>query len=180
MAAVWSILVYIVLPLWVICGFLDYLCHRASHMTNVTGPRESAIHWLMLAEVGLPLTLAVFFRINALLLALMLICLAAHEVTGYRDLKVAMATRTVTVFEHQIHSLLEVLPLTAILLTMSLHWPQALALFGLGSEAADFALRWKEPPGWGEIIPPAAAFLLLALLPYGEEFWRGWRAGREA
>src|SRR3954467_4886269 len=119
MTAVWNLLVYIVLPLWVVAGFADYVCHRASGMTHATGPRESAIHWLMLAEVGLPLTLAVFFRINALLLALMLICLVAHQVTGYRDLKVAMATRTVTVFEHQVHSLLEVLPLTAILLTMS-------------------------------------------------------------
>src|SRR5436190_18042475 len=112
MAAVWSILVYVVLPLWVICGFLDYLCHRASHMTEATGPRESRIHWLKLAEVGLPLTLAVFFEINALLLALMLLCLVVHEVTGYCDLRLAMATRTVTAFEHQVHSLLEVLPLT--------------------------------------------------------------------
>jgi putative membrane protein len=34
-----------------------------------------------------------------LLLALMLVCLAAHGITGYFDLKLAMATRTVTIFE---------------------------------------------------------------------------------
>lgn len=178
MTQAWDVLVYVVLPLWVLSGFFDYLCHRASDIAEANGARESLIHWLMLAEVGVPLTLAVFFQINALLLALMLICLVAHEITGYLDLKLAMATRRVTIFEHQVHSLLEVLPLTAVLLTMILHWPQTLALLGRGSEAADFALRWKMPPRWAEFIPPAAGFLVLALLPYAEELWRGWRKKR--
>ena len=95
MIAVWSLLVYIVLPLWVIAGFVDYLCHRASDIEHATGAKESLIHWLMLTEVGVPLLLAVFFRINALILALMIFCLIAHEVTGYLDLKIAMATRRV-------------------------------------------------------------------------------------
>jgi hypothetical protein len=118
----------------------------------------------------------VFFRINALLLALMLLCLVAHEITGYYDLKLAMATRKVTVFEHQVHSALEILPLAAILLVMTLHWPQTLALFGAGAERADFSLGPKQIPRWGEIIPPATAFIALAILPYLEELLRGFRA----
>lgn len=176
MQAVWNILVWVVLPLWVVAGFLDYLCHRTSDIEHANGARESLIHWLMLAEVGIPLLLAVFFRINALLLSLMLACLAAHEVTGYYDLKLAMATRRVTILEHQVHSALEILPLTAILLTMALHWPQAQALFGLGSETAQWYLGPKQPPRWGEIVPPFLAFLLLALAPYAEEYIRGLRA----
>lgn len=179
MEPVWNILVWVVLPLWVVAGFLDYLCHRRSHIEQASGTRESAIHWLMLAEVGIPLGLAVFFRINALVMALMLACLVAHEVTGYFDLKLAMATRRVTILEHQVHSALEILPATAILLVMALHWPQAQALFGAGPEHADFTLGPKQTPRWGEIIPPAAAFLLLALLPYGEELWRGRRGRRK-
>ena len=175
MEPVWDVLVWVVLPLWVLAGFADYLCHRASQIENANGARESLIHWLMLVEVGLPLGLAIFFRINALLLAVMLVCLIAHEITGYLDLKLAMATRKVTIIEHQIHSVLEVIPLMAILLIMTLHWPQTQALFGFGSERADFSLGPKQLPRWGEIIPPAASFLLLALLPYGEELWRGWR-----
>lgn len=176
MEPVWDVLVYVVLPLWVVSGFLDYLCHRASHMESATGARESMVHWLMLVEVMLPLLLAVFFRINALVLALMLLCLVAHEITGYYDLKLAMATRKVTAFEHQVHSALEILPLAAILLVATLHWPQALALFGAGSEHADFSLGPKQIPRWGEIIPPACAFLALAILPYLEELLRGFRA----
>jgi hypothetical protein len=179
MEPVWDVLAYVVLPLWVVCGFLDYLCHRASHMENATGARESLLHWLMLLEVMLPLFLAVFFRINALVLALMLLCLAAHEITGYYDLKLAMATRKVTAFEHQVHSALEILPLTAMLLIMTLHWPQTLALFGLGSQHADFSLGPKQMPRWGELVPPSAAFIGLAILPYMEELWRGLRARQE-
>src|SRR4051812_40159711 len=82
MLQVWDVLTYVVLPLWVIAGFLDYLCHRSSGMERASGTRESLLHWLMLTEVGVPLTLAVFFRINALLLLLMILCLIAHEVTG--------------------------------------------------------------------------------------------------
>jgi hypothetical protein len=132
----------------------------------------------MLAEVGIPLGLAVFFRINALLLALMIFCLIAHEATGYLDLKLAMATRKVTVFEHQVHSFLEILPLTALLLVMILHWPQTLALFGQGQQAADFSLGPQQLPRWGEIVPPFAAFALLVLVPYAEETLRGFGVRR--
>lgn len=118
----------------------------------------------------------VFFRINALVLAVMLACLAAHEVTGYYDLRLAMATRKVTVFEHQVHSLLEVLPFTAILLLMILHWPQTLALVGAGPQAAQWYLGPKQPPRWAEMAQPLAAFLVLVVIPYLEEFWRGWRS----
>ena len=178
MIAVWSLLVYVVLPFWVIAGFLDYLCHRSSDIEHATGMKESLIHWLMLLEVAVPLLLAVFFRINALLLALMIMCLIAHEITGYLDLKLAMATRKVTIFEHQVHSVLETLPFTAMLLVMALHWPQTQALFGFGQETADFSLGPKQIPRWGEIVPPAAAFILLVLAPYGEEMWRGRRIKR--
>jgi hypothetical protein len=178
MIAVWSLLVYGVLPLWVIAGFLDYLCHRASDIEHATGIRESLIHWLMVLEVAVPLVLAVFFRINALLLALMIASLVAHEITGYLDLKIAMATRKVTIFEHQVHSVLEILPFTAVLLMMSLHWPQTQSLFGFGRETADFSLGPKQIPRWGEIIPPAAVFILLVLVPYAEETWRGRKVKR--
>ena len=180
MLSVWFMLVRVVVPLWAVAGFLDYLCHRASHIERATGMDESLLHWLMLLEVALPLALAIFFRINALVLAVMVICLIAHEITGYYDLKLAMATRRVTAFEHQVHSALEILPLTAMLLIMALHWPQTQALFGMGPERADFSLGPKQIPRWGEIAPPIAAFVVLAVIPYAEELWRGWFARKKS
>ncbi|MBV9045849.1 MAG: diguanylate cyclase, partial [Alphaproteobacteria bacterium] len=34
---VWDVLVYVVLPLWVLAGFADYLCHRATHIEHANG-----------------------------------------------------------------------------------------------------------------------------------------------
>ena len=119
---------------------------------------------------------AIFLKIDALLLGFMILCLIAHQVTGYIDLKVAMATRQVTIFEHQVHSVLEIMPLTAFLLLCILHWPQAQALFGSGSAAADFSIALKTPPTWDALIPPAMGFIVFAIAPYAEEFFRGLRA----
>ena len=172
------VLMYVVLPLWVVAGFVDYLCHRRTHVERASGAAESTIHWLMLGEVGVPLLMAVFLKVDALTMAFTILCLIAHEITGYVDLQIAMRTRNVTAFEQQIHSVLEMMPLTAMLLLFILHWPQTLALFGAGPEHADWSLTLKEPPSWWALTPPAIAFLLLAVLPYGEEFVRGLRAAR--
>ena len=150
MTPVWDVLMYLVLPLWVFAGFLDYCCHRASDIAHANGAKESALHWLMLGEVGVPILAAVFLKIDALLILFMILCLIAHEITGYLDLKLAMATRKVTPFEHQVHSVLEMMPLTALLLLAILHWPQAEALFGFGPASADFSLALKPPPAWGD------------------------------
>jgi len=179
--AVSDILVYVVLPLWVIAGFLDYLCHRASDRSGGgVLPRESLLHWLMVGEAAVPLLLAVFFEINALVIATMLVALIAHEIAGYYDLKLAMATRQVTVFEHQVHSALEILPFTAILLVMARHWTQTCALFGSGPEHAEFDLNWKPPVSWSSLIPPALFFFAFIIGPYAEELTREVRRKRSA
>jgi hypothetical protein len=178
MRAAWDLLAYFVLPLWMLAGFADYLCHRHSHIAHANGVRESLVHWLMMAEVGVPVVLAVFFRIDALLILVMIAAFIVHEITGNHDLKLAMATRKVTAFEQQVHSLLEILPLAALLLVMVLHWGQVQALLGFGPEQADFALAIKPPPSLKEMVGPFGAFVVLVLIPYGEELVRGLRRKR--
>ncbi|MBV9990533.1 MAG: hypothetical protein JOZ72_04495 [Alphaproteobacteria bacterium] len=175
LAPVWDVLVYVVLPLWVLAGFADYLCHRATDIEHASGPRESAIHWLMLGEVGVPLLAAVFLKVNALVMAVMIVFLVAHEITGNLDLKLAMRTRYVSPVEQQIHSLLEILPFTAMLLVFVLHWNQALALLGLGGERAEWFIGTKPLPSFAELMWPGIAFAVFALLPYAEELIRGFR-----
>lgn len=178
MSPAWYLLVFFVLPLWGLAGFADYLCHRASDIEHANGARESVLHWLMLAEAAVPLLMAMFLKVNALLFAVMILALIVHEITGNIDLRLAMATRKVSAFEHQVHSVLEIIPVAAILLVAIMHWGQAEALFGLGPERADFTLALKPPPVWYNIVGPFAAFALLVLLPYGEETWRGLKARR--
>jgi hypothetical protein len=63
------------------------------------------------------------------------------------------------------------MPIAAFLLLAVLHWPQFLALLGLGTELPDFAPRVRLLPLSLILITLSAAFLL-NLLPYLEELWR--------
>ena len=175
---VWDVLVFVVLPLWLIAGVADYLCHRAEHIEQGTGARESALHWLMLGETGIALAAATWLRVNALVFAFLLGCLVVHELTSHIDGRYARRTRHIGVFEFQVHTLLEMMPFAALLLLAVLHWPQAEALFGLGREHADWTLALKEPPSLRVVLPFAFAFFLFGVVPYAEEFWRGLRASR--
>ena len=160
-----------------VAGFADYLCHRASHIATTSGPKESLIHLLMLAEIGVAVTAAMAFEINAALILLMIAIWAAHEATALWDVSFAHHKREVTPTEQWVHSYLGVLPLLSLVLVVVLHWSQFLALFGMGSEAPRFELIWKDPPlPWGYVLPIICATLLFEVLPYLEELVRGLRA----
>jgi hypothetical protein len=174
-----AILLCVVIPLWFTAGIADWLCHRASMIERTSGVRESLLHLLQFAEVGAALIVVLLCELNALAFAILLAALALHEATAIWDVRYAVRRRRVVPVEQHVHAVLEILPLTAILLLASAHWPQFLALFGLGAEPARFELAWKSPP-----MPPAlvagillAAFVL-AFLPFAEELRRGIRAAR--
>jgi len=172
-----SVLMYFVLPLWLVAGFADYLCHRASHIATTSGPKESLIHLLMLTEIGIAVTAAMTFEIDAAVIVLMIIVWAAHEATAVWDVTFAHHKREVTPIEQWVHGYLGVLPLLSLLMVVILHWSQFLALFGLGTEAPRFDIVWKDPPlPWGYVLPIISATVLFEVLPYVEELARGVRA----
>jgi hypothetical protein len=173
------VLMYFVLPLWLVAGFADYLCHRASNIAVTSGAKESLLHLLQFAEVGIPIMAAIFLEINALIFAIMIVGFLLHEATALWDVSYATATRKVTPIEQHVHSFLEMLPLMGIAMVAVLHWGQFLALFGLGSEPARFSLALKpEPLPLSYVVAVLAGVLLFELLPYGEELVRGVRAKR--
>jgi hypothetical protein len=175
------ILMYFILPVWLLAGCADWLCHRASHIETTTGAKESMLHLLMFAEIGVPLLAAIFLQINAGIIALMIAAFFVHEATALWDVSYAVTVRNVTPIEQHIHSFLEMIPLMAILFIVSLHWGQFQALFGFGSETARFDLNWKEEPLPATyVISIMAVILTFELIPYIEEFFRGLRANRGA
>jgi hypothetical protein len=134
---------------------------------------------LQLALVGFPIFLALFLEIDAALLALMIACLLLHHIVAYIDVRYANATREVTPFEQMVHSFLELLPLTALLLVCVLHWDQLLGLFGAGSAQADFGIRLKSQPlPLGYLAAIIAASFLLNWVPFLEEMIRTLRTAR--
>ncbi|TIQ36207.1 MAG: diguanylate cyclase [Mesorhizobium sp.] len=171
------ILMYFVLPVWLTAGFADWLCHRATHIESTTGAKESLIHLLMFAEVGVPLLAAMFLEVNALIIAVMMIAFVVHEATAIWDVRYATTARTVSPIEQHVHSFLEMIPLMGLVSVVSLHWGQFLALFGVGPESARFDFAWKRqqlPVAY--IATVMTVILLFELLPYLEEFFRGLRA----
>lgn len=173
------LLLYFVLPVWLLAGFADWLCHRATDIEHTTGLKETYIHILMFLEMGLPLLAALFLDVNALVIAVMIVLFLCHEATALWDVHYAVTARRVTPIEQHVHSFLEMMPLMALLLVISRHWPQFLALWGMGDEPARFALRLRaEPLPTGYIICVLSGIFLLEMLPYLEEYWRGKKARR--
>jgi hypothetical protein len=171
-----NILMYFVLPLWLVAGFADYLCHRASHIETTSGVKESLLHLLQFGEVAVPTLAAIFLEINALIFLVMIVSFVAHEATAIWDVHYANRTRTVGPTEQHVHSFLEMLPLMAIVIVAALHWQQFLALFGLGSEAPSSTIRLKEPPlPWLYVTVILATVLMFEVLPYVEELIRALR-----
>lgn len=86
----------------------------------------------MFGEVAVPLLLALFFDINALVFVVMIVAFLAHEATALWDASYAIKHRYVSPLEQHVHSFLEMVPLLAGTLLAALHWPQ-------------LAAAWREP-----------------------------------
>ena len=170
------LLMYFVLPLWLAAGFADYLCHRAASIETTSGWKKSLLHLLQLGEMAIPTLAAIFLEINALIIAIMIICLIAHEATAIWDVSYAYRRREVTPIEQHVHSFLEMLPLMGLLIIVTLHWQQFLSLFNLGPATADFNLRLKQPPlPWLYVSTILSLVVIFEILPYLEELVRGIR-----
>jgi hypothetical protein len=174
-------ILYGVLPIWIAAGFADWCCHRYSDIAQTSGATESALHLLMMAEMGIPTLAAAFFEINALVVAIMLAGFTLHELTIHADLRYTSARRDITPTEQMVHSFLELVPVVGAVLVLLFHWPAVLSLFELGNVPADWGLRLKSPAASTEqMLAIGAAGLLFVGLPYLEELYRCIRAARAA
>jgi hypothetical protein len=169
-----GMLMYFVLPMWLAAGFADYLCHRASHIEKTSGWKESVLHLAQFAEMAVPVLAALFLEITSSVILLMMVFLVFHEATAIWDVRYASSRREVSPTEQHVHSVLEMLPLTGLLLVIALHWSAFAALFGYGTP--DFAFRLKQSPlPLTYIVTMLALTALLEVLPYFEELVRGLR-----
>jgi hypothetical protein len=165
-----AFLMYFVVPLWIVAGTADAACHRATDIETTSGPKESALHILMLAEVGIPLMAAMFLEVTSPVLALLIASFILHELTALWDVSYAVKRREVTPIEQHVHSFLEMIPLMAASVTAILHWKQFLSLIGIRRDPQDFRIMLKKRP-----LPLAysatviVSVMLLEGLPYVHE-----------
>ncbi len=169
-------ILYFLLPLWIVPGVADYLCHRRTKIETTSGIHESIIHLIMMTEIGIPVMLGLLLEINALVIFLMIVAFFVHEATAMWDVSYAVSRRDVTPVEQHVHSFLEMLPFMAASFVICLHWGQFLALVGAGPEPARFVLQLKEPPlSMAYVVTILATIGVFLGLPYAEEFWRCYR-----
>ena len=171
-------LMYVLLPAWFVPGVADWWMHRRTHIQSTSGTRESLIHLLMMAEIGVPILAALLLEINPPVLVLMAAAVVVHEATAWWDVQVAVdSDRAVVPTEQHLHSFLEVIPFMAFAGIGCLHWRPLQELLRGGSGRASWRLRLKEnpvPAGYtGSVLAAITAFIAV---PYGEELVRCLRA----
>ena len=176
-----NFILYFLLPLWILLGFVDYLCHRRTKIETTSGLTESLIHWILLSLIGVPMLLGLFFNISALVILTMIAAFLLHETAAIWDVNYASARREILVVERHLHSYLGVLPFMIASMVICLHWDQFLALVGLASQPGSFSLHLKQPPlPLNYVVAIFAAVSGLMAVPYAEEFWRCFRVWRAA
>ncbi|MFC8435442.1 diguanylate cyclase [Streptomyces sp. NPDC057253] len=174
-------LLYGLLPSWFVPGLADWVMHRRTRIEETSGTKESLIHSLMMAEVGLPIALTLRYEVNPLLLTVQLGGAAVHEATALWDVRTAVESdREVKPLEQHIHSFLESLPFGALAALMCLHADQVKSLVrgGRGDKDAWRLVPRRRPLSPGYLAGIDAAIGACVLLPYGEELLRCARTAR--
>jgi hypothetical protein len=162
----WGLLGYVLLPLWLLAGLVDYLTHQRTQIAATTGPRESILHLLQALQVGLPMLVVLFLQLNLLALAILVAATLAHTVTAYIDVRYASSRRTILPLEQVAHSFLFTLPLFAMSLLVVMHWPVSTPQQPGFPAIGDWGLKLRDPP-WdtGLVTKVLVASLLFGLGP---------------
>ena len=117
-----NLILYGLLPLWGVTGFIDWWCHRASRIETTSGLKESLAHSLMGIQLGVPIVLGLFFQINVLILLICLAALLSHAMVAHFDVDYATPLRRISVWETHVHAYMATLPLFIVLLIMVINW----------------------------------------------------------
>lgn len=170
-------IMYIIMPAWSLVGALDWLWHRQTKIETTSGPKESFMHLLMMAEAGVPVLAGLFLEPTAGLLALMTGGMLLHQATVMWDVAYTVSRRKIPAREQHTHTFMETLPFDILAVFACLHPQEFGSIFRLGPKKPDFSLRLKTPGlPLRQIAAIFGAMTLFVGLPHVEELWRCWRA----
>lgn len=179
-----NLILYGLLPLWGITGFIDWCCHRATRIEHTSGLRESLIHSLMGLQLGIPILLCLLFRVNVLVLLICLVAFVLHELAAHHDVDYASPRRRISIWEVHVHNYMATIPLYLLMLIAVLNWDVVLQLVSLDWSGGMRLEPMAAPHGSPGYLRGYLLFMLvLCVLPYLEEnlrCWRAWRRQRAA
>ncbi len=165
-----NIILYGLLPLWGICGFVDWCCHRATRIEETSGLKESLIHSLMGIQLGIPILLCMLFYVN---ITVLLICIAAwlmHEFVAHWDVAYSSHKRHISIWEVHVHNYMATVPLYILMLIVVLNWPMFVKLITFEWEGNMGLVRMQNPYPSSAYMTWYLTFMgILCVVPYVEE-----------
>lgn len=172
-----NLILYGLLPLWGISGFIDWCCHRATRIEHTSGLKESLIHSLMGIQLGIPIILCLVFEVNVLILLICVLAWLSHEVVAHWDVHYAAPRRTISIWEVHVHNYMATVPLYLLMLIAVINWNVVVKMF-TGDWAGQFTLHKLAVPVTAPgYLPAYLAFMfVLCVFPYLEENIRCLRA----
>jgi hypothetical protein len=90
-----------------------------AHIEKTSGWTESVLHLVQLGEMAIPVLAALFLEITSGVVLLVIALLILHEATAIWDVRYASTARGISPVEQHVHSVLEMLPLTGLLLVIA-------------------------------------------------------------
>jgi hypothetical protein len=176
-----NLILYGLLPLWGITGFIDWCCHRATQVERTSGLKESLIHSLMGLQLGIPILLCLLFEVNVLILLICTLMCALHEVCAHWDVHYATPLRRISIWEVHVHNYMATVPLYLLMLIAVINWDVALRTVTLQWSGQFTLHRLATPQGGSAYLPGYLAFMaVLCVFPYLEENLRCLRYARSA
>jgi hypothetical protein len=176
-----KLILYGVLPLWGITGFIDWCCHRATRIERTSGLKESLMHSLMGIQLGVPIILCLTFQVNVLLLLLCIAAWLSHEFVAHWDVMTATPKRVISIWEMHVHNYMATIPLYLLALIAIINWDITVQLFSLEWQGQMRLASLPAPLGSSNYVRNYLAFMaVLCVVPYLEENLRCWRAARDS
>jgi 4-hydroxybenzoate polyprenyltransferase len=160
-------LAYVLYPLWLFGGAVDYLCHRKTDIAHTSGERESLLHLAQFSTIAAIFVGAVLLEITSAVIVLMMLAVVAHTALSFIDVSYTLSRRHISTLEQHVHGLLNVIPFVAVALLAILNWDQ------LQTHSGESLVRLKDEP----LAPVHVGLLLgsfsvLAGIPVLEEWLR--------
>jgi hypothetical protein len=164
-------LAWVLYPLWLIGGAVDYVCHRRSDIQHTSGIQESWLHVAQFLTMALVFVSAVVLQITLPVVIALMILVVAHTVLSFIDVSYTLGRRHISPSEQHAHGLLNVVPLVAIGLLAILNWQTLLA------PSTGSVVRLKdEPLSATHVAMLLGSFGVFAGGPVLEEWLRTYRA----
>jgi hypothetical protein len=160
-----GLLVGVLYGLWLLAGFVDYLCHRGADIAKTSGAPESWLHLAQFAVLSVGMLLATMLAITPLAFTMLIIAVGAHSVLSYVDVAYPQGRRYISPLEQHSHSFMDVLPVVSVGLIAVLNWKDL--------TTAGWAFQVRKPSlSSGELALLLGSFFTLAGAPILEELVR--------